>query len=1162
MSTNVPLLVFVSAVDVEALFRRVEASALRPVVVDHRVLRRIIKQHRHRSGLGFEVPHGRCYALSRSALAGLAAASDLGRDLATLPEEVLFVARPDFTIVRDPSPENLVNGLWRATFHGAIHQALEGRMARGELTVPDVRALVNALGQTEMDEVRAVLRQDDLLLPPADDREVLIELLALFHELSRFAPSLWERMFPSLANIEKMRSIVGGLVDAEALIEASRPEGASLPTATPLPGPRTSSPTFVAPPTISMLAGLSARGPTSEAEAEVLVQKAEAARAAGNHVRAALSLMTAAEGRGEPRKKELRAAARRALEALASRLDSALAGDDGAPALPWISLLLITADHAVKYRGIRFPVEARLLFDVQRAALAHEEDLRAVDVPTWALSFGERPVVRHLPATRPLRVARALASAFDKVHSVRLDDGDRRLLSRLLRAARERAEHIVRKQLVQKLGDALASVGLRPTSLDESIARDKLLAELLDEAILRGFFGLPQLRDGLSRNQLKLKDLTGPKELWRGDPLLALDRKLAVDLDGVYRPGEIYLRVMQKASSIAFGTQVGRRAVLFVVLPFGGAYLALEGAAHIVSPISKALGGHEIHLVSWASFQVTSLLLFALIHSAEARRVGLIGLRYLGALLRTLFIAAPKWLFGRALVRQMLDSKAAAYALRHVIFPGLLGVAVYFLSPLSDHPTWGLPLDIALFVALSAALASRLGRVLFELGIDTLVRASRVLGHKVLPGLFQLIVDVFRAALELLERAIYRVDEALRFRAGEGPVRLYVKATLGIGWFFIAYVARLYATLLIEPEINPLKHFPVVTVAQKMMLPYTPQILAAAERPLAPLGSVLAGTVAGTTVFLLPSVFGFLAWELKENWKLYRATRKDTLTPVRVGPHGETFPALLLLGFHSGVIPKAFLRIRRIALKADVERAELSGGQTTMLVKSRRNAKESQHALHAQWEILREMERAVRVVFERELLALLARAPAWTGGPLVLIGVELSSNRIRVTLSCPKLAAEPAVLCFDEQSRWIVAGIAEPGFISSLDERQSLVLENALAGLYALLGVDLIREQLEGVLGPGVPYDIADDGLLVWPRGDYRTEVVYPLKDAGEVIKPYVRGQDPDAPAKSIDARTILPAKRAITWTLWCRSFEDEGPPPRLAAGPSLLGHRAAESQA
>ena len=67
-----------------------------------------------------------------------------------------------------------------------------------------------------------------------------------------------------------------------------------------------------------------------------------------------------------------------------------------------------------------------------------------------------------------------------------------------------------------------------------------------------------------------------------GDRLLRADRQLAGVLDGVYRPAAVYLRWPQRLSSLAFGTWLGRSITQYVVLPFGGAYLALEGLRHLV----------------------------------------------------------------------------------------------------------------------------------------------------------------------------------------------------------------------------------------------------------------------------------------------------------------------------------------------------------------------------------------------------------------------------------------------------------------------------------------------------------------------------------------------------------------------------------------------------
>src|SRR5207248_10049289 len=72
-----------------------------------------------------------------------------------------------------------------------------------------------------------------------------------------------------------------------------------------------------------------------------------------------------------------------------------------------------------------------------------------------------------------------------------------------------------------------------------------------------------------------------------------------------------------------------------------------------------------------------------------------------------------------------------------------------------------------------------------------------------------------------------------------------------------------------------------------------------------------ANAVAGTIVWGIPGIFGFLVWELKENWKLYRANEAPTLSPVIVGSHGETMLRLMRPGFHSGTLPKLYAKLRR-----------------------------------------------------------------------------------------------------------------------------------------------------------------------------------------------------------------------------------------------------------
>jgi len=109
--------------------------------------------------------------------------------------------------------------------------------------------------------------------------------------------------------------------------------------------------------------------------------------------------------------------------------------------------------------------------------------------------------------------------------------------------------------------------------------------------VARGYLNMGDLRDALSRNQLKLDDLAGPREFLLGDRLLRLNGALARALDGVYHRGEVYLRWLQRFSSLAFGTPLGRSVTRYLALPYGGAFVLLSGLDHVV--------GHSLSKLGW-----------------------------------------------------------------------------------------------------------------------------------------------------------------------------------------------------------------------------------------------------------------------------------------------------------------------------------------------------------------------------------------------------------------------------------------------------------------------------------------------------------------------------------------------------------------------------------
>jgi hypothetical protein len=685
---------------------------------------------------------------------------------------------------------------------------------------------------------------------------------------------------------------------------------------------------------------------------------------------------------------------------------------------------------------------------------------------------------------------------------------------------------------------SLSEVGFRPANVAERVALAKIVEELLDQATAHGHLGLGQLRDAISRNQLKMADLSGLPELIGADALLAADRRLAVAVDGVHRRGELYLRGLQKGSSVLFGTRVGRVLVRYVMLPVGGGFLVPFATPLIINELSHLARllhllpreppalrhHHHLELPSAGWVVAFSALLFGLIHSAPVRAAALQGLRVVGLVLTAIFVQAPIWILSRTLVQRVLRSRALLGFGRFVIKPAVLA-GVTYVPPL--HVLLGghaLPVAAFAFVASSAALNSRTGVLVEEVVLDAFAHTLRRLQRDVLPGLYRLVLRASRWFTDSIDQAIYAVDEWLRFREGQRASALAFKAVLSLFWFVIAYLLRVLVNLFIEPTVNPIKHFPTVTVAAKVMWATVGPWLHGVLGPL--LGPLRAGTLTAVAMGILPGFFGFLVWELKENYKLYRATRAPKIRPVPIGHHGETMGALLKPGLHSGTVPKLWAKLRRAARKGDG------------------SVEKHREAMH-------EIEEAVERFVDRELSALLAESPRWEGAVHVA-RVRTASNRVRVDLARSGrdgAEGEACTLAFEEQSGWLVARVARAGWAGTLTGDERVLFENALGGLYHRAGVDFVREQIEAALPAGSKYDIADEGLVVWPSG-WATELVYDL-EAEPRLTAKVRGGPPAEPPPAIDRAALFFREQAISWAAWAEAWSGE--PRRLVQGASLL---------
>jgi len=627
---------------------------------------------------------------------------------------------------------------------------------------------------------------------------------------------------------------------------------------------------------------------------------------------------------------------------------------------------------------------------------------------------------------------------------------------------------------------------------------------------------MSDLRDALSRNNLKLPDLTSVGQFFYGDQVLRADRRLAASLDGVYHAGEVYLRWPQRLSSLAFGTPLGRLLTRYVALPFGGAYIALEGLQHIANPVVQwsTQSTTRVHLVTSQAVILLGVFLLGLLYNQRFRTLSIEALVRIGYFCRRVFVDLPNWLMKLPAIERIVRSWQFKLFIRFLFKPLVVSIFAGLLVAAFSDADVTMFAALGIFLGVNVLLNSPIGRNVDEMVTDWAVQTWHRLRIYVFAAMFRFIMDVFNRILETIERLLYTVDEWLRFRAGERRSATIVKAVLGSVWFFVNYFIRFCVTLLIEPQVNPIKHFPVVTVSHKILLP----LLFPLQHALAgPLGEAWASLIAGPIVFMAPGVCGFLVWELKENWRLYEANRPPNLRPIQIGLHGETMVQFLRIGFRSGTVPKLYAKLRRASRKAIYT--------------------DNSKACTKHLDGLRRVSDAVRRFVDRELLELLHESRGWDDRSVTTGEIRLACNRILVELYCPDLAEDSMWLAFEEQSGWLVASIRHRGWSDSLAFQRRHTLASALAGFYKTVGATLVREQIESQLEPGSRgYDITDDSLMVW-SSDNRLQRAYHLSDW-----PSMNGHHDAAQASfgqaDQDRKPWVFAAAPITWRRWVVTWE------------------------
>ena len=271
--------------------------------------------------------------------------------------------------------------------------------------------------------------------------------------------------------------------------------------------------------------------------------KADVASDRGNLVRAAILRTKAARLAGPSLSGQARSAARDAMDKLAAPAESRRSGSTTP-----LSESGARPSSSPLSRGSRgfWTAEARLLYDLQKVCVDHERPFYAVDLLGWTLNH-VRPSADQAPLAASPGSADRAAPPGGLEEPGRRPDARRRpspVHPLALRGRPPSPRDRLRDRFRPEIGKALEQTGFEARNLPERVALQKINEELLDRVVHRGFLSMGDLRDAVSRNNRKLPDLAGPFEFFAGDRLLRADRRLATAMDGIYRGGEVYLRLV------------------------------------------------------------------------------------------------------------------------------------------------------------------------------------------------------------------------------------------------------------------------------------------------------------------------------------------------------------------------------------------------------------------------------------------------------------------------------------------------------------------------------------------------------------------------------------------------------------------------------------------
>lgn len=1168
---------------IQALRTVLSAADRTAFLVEARVIRRLIRERFGVANVVVALPHTHCQVVSEEDIRKFAHPDELGlSSFEFLPRECLLICEPERGELDHWPLQELKQQVWRRLFHATLDREFKNEAQAGNLVA--LRESIDAFGQVEFDEAHYVLRSEFHLMLPDSREEAWRELAAVYFEMRYFEPDLLPIWFPSLHDSDAVQKLLSRSLNIEAIFQATRLEGAPSPelishAASDEDRLLTTRRNW------SLAIGVS----QSEQSYQRQLRRRDRANERGNTVFAiACALRATQRANTDGKRLAAEKKARDDVRTLVNRLRNAIAFAKQDKE-EWQSALWELTKNSV--HGF-WNAEKRLLYDLQKVCLDHERVTFKIDLVKWIVSRGKRPLKRPLKSLREVAMAKHLASAASRLTHVRLSGSDRKNLTVLLEHAAELAEKQMRERMRPVLADTLVSVQLLPSSVPEQVASEKLVEESLDCIAERGYLTMGYLRDAISRNDLKLPDIQELKEVWHGDQLLRADDQLDLALDGVYRRGEFYLRWLQVVSSFFFGTRIGRFVTMYLIIPFGGAVVIVEGTLHIVHMFqprthhaAEALPVHEVESVKETPktpdlSSASELVSVPPTESpdSEQTKVGDVTDENEATLSQSdteATISVPPKTTDEV-ARQILTRQTPTFSL--VLIIGLLLMALIHMPGFRKF-SFGLifkTLRLVRAILLETPLLLLKLPILLQIWTaPTFVRLRRfVIGPVVLavflgrflPWLCNWrlldwwlvgIVSILVSAL-LNSRIGRDAQELTRDWVEKSLHQLQARFVFAfVGWVFDFF--RLLMSTLER-----------VLYAVDEWLRFHSD-----ENLLVVLAKAILGVVWSFVSFLIRIYVNLLiepTFHPVKHFPVVTVAHKIFL-PALIMLEGNMvhflgqymgtplarsitwFNMLFLPGFFGFVVWelkgnwKLYLANRTNRLMPvpvgshgeTIARLLRPGFHSGTLPKIFRKLRKLEHQdaslsrftnRRSTREQLHHVEKAIQSFVDRELISLLRKCDAWREMPLRCARIEAASNSFCIDLVCDTFPESPLQIRLQEQSGWIVASISQTGWLKLISDDQRISFENALDGFYRKCGIDLVREKLETNVIKDHPYDIDQAGLIVWPSSRFDVEIVMDLNSEGK-ITPHPEVEAAKAGFEPIDREKVLYSATSTDWSSW-----------------------------